>query len=710
VVTPASVPTSRSRTLPGPGWAYVTGLFLVSALFRFAYAVRDPAPWIFNDEINYSELAQSLAYTGAFAMREVPGAGGFGVLYPILIAPAYVLFDRVPDAYDALRAINSLLMSLTVVPVYLLARRLAGPLPALAAAAFSVAIPALMFTGQTMTENAFYPIVAFWMLAAVRILERPTFAGQLLVLALIGLAFLTRPQAVILAPVLVASIGLLVTLDARDAGGRFLGRLLAGLRAYWVTWALLAVVGGAAVVRQALRGEPLNALLGSYGGVTSLGYEPDEFGSWALYHLAELDIAVGVFPLAAFIVLLLTGLQPSADRAVRIFACLGLFTVGSFLAVVTAFASSSTGDRILERNFFHVSPLLFVALAGWLSGRVRRPWWAVAPAAMLAGSLTLALPVNMFLNGTIVHSTPGLLPIWRWRDRAFSVDSIDEVVACAAIAAAVLFVLVPRALSLVLVAGLAVYFAATTRPVESFTHQTSNGSFVSALGEPRDWIDQAVGRDAKVASLWVGGADAFPYWESEYFNRSVGAAYTVLGAWDGLVHTFKYASLRPDGTILELPSSRPLRLRYVLTDEGTTLRGKRIAQNGVGTMSLFEVGGPVAAVEHYEGLFPDRWSGTSFVYRRYDCEPGMLRLRLENSNAIHRRPFTVQVLQHGSPTDPLRFRVQEQYPSAAIKLVPLRGSCEVVLQIPTGSAEASTPGDFRQLGLRFLSIRYDPSR
>ena len=115
----------RSRAAAVPTWLLVGGLFALSFVYRFVYAMRDPAPWIFHDELVYSELAKSFGETGHFAMRGVPGTGGFAVLYPVLISPAYALFDRIPDAYDGVRAINCVLMSATVVPVYLIARRLA---------------------------------------------------------------------------------------------------------------------------------------------------------------------------------------------------------------------------------------------------------------------------------------------------------------------------------------------------------------------------------------------------------------------------------------------------------------------------------------------------------------------------------------------------------------------------------------------------------
>ena len=83
------------------------------------------APFIFVDELIYSELARSLADSGERLVRDVPTTG-YGIGYPLLIAPAYALFDRLPDAYAAVKTINALLMSLAAVPAYLLARRVVG--------------------------------------------------------------------------------------------------------------------------------------------------------------------------------------------------------------------------------------------------------------------------------------------------------------------------------------------------------------------------------------------------------------------------------------------------------------------------------------------------------------------------------------------------------------------------------------------------------
>ena len=72
-------------------------MVVFSVGFRFLLALWIPAPWLFADELKYSELAKSFAATGHFAIRDTPESG-LGPVYPVLIAPAYALFDNVPHA------------------------------------------------------------------------------------------------------------------------------------------------------------------------------------------------------------------------------------------------------------------------------------------------------------------------------------------------------------------------------------------------------------------------------------------------------------------------------------------------------------------------------------------------------------------------------------------------------------------------------------
>lgn len=695
----------RSTFSAVPTGVLLGTLFVLSFALRFYWAVRDPAPWIFSDELHYWEPAKAFAYTGQFAIREVPGTGGFGFLYPVLISPAFLFFERLPDAYDGVKAINSLLMSLTVFPVFLLARRYVGRGLALAAAALSVAVPGLTYTGNLMVENAFYPLTAVWFLALVRAFERPTVVRQAIVVVLIGVAMVTKVQAVTLVPALVTAIGIVVLLDALEPGrSGALRRFVRGLFRFWPTWALLALAAPVVLVRQALRDQPLREVLGAYGGVTDREYPIDQLAQWALWHVAALDIILGVFPFAAFLLMTLYGLRPAAPRGLRIFAAIGLGTTVWFLIVVSAFALTPTVTRILERNLFHVMPLFFIALVAWIARGAPRPWWAVAPAALFAGTLTLALPINDFLSGTLVHSTPGLLPLWRWEQRFVSADSVDDVVAIAAMAAAALFVVVPRRwLAAVTIGLLACYFAPASRPVESFTHQASVDAF-NTIRSPRDWVDRAVGIKADVASLYWAG-DQFRFWEAEFFNRSIGTPYTIPGPYDGLpglVHVGVDSSGR-----ISREGAIPISARYVVTDVDTEVAGRLVATQDEAAMALYESGGGVVVQQRVDGLYPDRWSGPQVRYQRFACKGGTVVARLTSNPDLHTQPVPVTAAVDGGG----RYTVDVGPTAPAVLRAPLRperGVCAVTYTMPTLRPEqVSDSLDTRELGVQF-SVAYEP--
>ena len=69
-----------------------SGIALVAAAVHAVIATALPVPWIMPDELIYGELRKSLASGGLPAIRgEV--TTGYGILYPLLIAPAWALFD-----------------------------------------------------------------------------------------------------------------------------------------------------------------------------------------------------------------------------------------------------------------------------------------------------------------------------------------------------------------------------------------------------------------------------------------------------------------------------------------------------------------------------------------------------------------------------------------------------------------------------------------
>jgi hypothetical protein len=75
----------------------VAGLLLAAVVGWIIAGRRIEAPWIFGDELTYSEYAKSFADSGEFLFREQPGE--FVSIYPALIAPAW-LADSVTTAYS----------------------------------------------------------------------------------------------------------------------------------------------------------------------------------------------------------------------------------------------------------------------------------------------------------------------------------------------------------------------------------------------------------------------------------------------------------------------------------------------------------------------------------------------------------------------------------------------------------------------------------
>src|SRR5262249_42697187 len=105
----------------------------------------------------------------------------------------------IPTVYTAIKVIDSLLMSLAAVPAYLIARRAVSKWGAISVAVLTVAVPSTFYAGTIMTENAFYPIFLFVVLALLRALDAPSVFRILVFLAALVVAYETRAQAVAIA-------------------------------------------------------------------------------------------------------------------------------------------------------------------------------------------------------------------------------------------------------------------------------------------------------------------------------------------------------------------------------------------------------------------------------------------------------------------------------------------------------------------------------
>jgi len=688
-------PLRRSPFARVPTWVWLVALVVVSSLFRYGLSRRVVAPWIMVDELIYSELAKSFAATGHFYIRDVHH-GGYGAVYPLLISPAWRAFSSVPDAYAAAKAIGSVLMSLTAIPAYFLARRVLSARWALLAALLAVAVPSMMYTGTLMTETVFYPLFVCVALTLVLALERPTPARQGLLLAACAVAFLTRSQAIVLIPAVASAPLVLAWLDHR--------RVVRVVRDFRALYGALGLAIAAALVVQLARGRSPLDVLGSYSVTGHADYRADQVLKWLLYHVSELDLYLGVLPFAAL--LLLVALGRSLDRPLRVFLAATLPLTAWLLLEVAAFASALS-PRVQERNLFYVAPLFLIALLAWIERGMPRPARAAAGAAVLAAALPGALPFHRLIDTSAESDTLAMLPLWWLQETIVDIDTVGVVVVAVAAVLGLVFLSLSPRFALVLPAVVLLWFAFATERIERFDHgfpKASVGALYQGItASRRDWVDDTVGRDARVAFVYSGRnptEQPLTLWENEFYNRSIGPVYDLRGQSMG---DLPELPVRPgaDGILLT-PGDGAVRSRYVLSDDSVPLAGRVIGRDELRGMVLRRTDGLVAIASRLSGVYPDGWSGPHATYTRLRCRGGTLTAAIASDDKLFTRPQTVKAAGRSATFAPA------DVAHLTVPLRPRAGVCRVRFTVSPTAVPAVVKGtpDRRVLGARFVDFSY----
>ena len=689
---PTTRPRPASLALAIPAWGWLVGLVVASIGVRYGFGRRMVAPWIMVDEIIYSELAKSFAATGHFLIRG-EHHGSYGIVYPILVSPAYRAFGSLPDAYAAAKAINAVAMSLAAVPAYFLARRVVQPSLALLAALLTVAVPSTLYAGTIMTENAFYPIFLCVALALVLCLERPTAARQIVLLALCLLAYETRTQALALVPAIVT---------APILYGRYARRRpLEVVRSFAVLWVIVIGGGLLLLLVEAARGTSVTNVLGSYETVGNQHYAIGAVLKWLLWHVAELDLYLGLLPFAALLLVALLGRRVPPPAQAFVAAAVAL--TAWLLVEVAAFASLPTVHRVEERNMFYVAPLFFVALLLWIERGLPRPPRLAIPVAVVSVALPALLPYPKLIGVQIQSDTLELLPWWWVQDHWITLGQVRWAVLGCAIVVGAAFLRTPRRLALALPAFVLVYYAVTLAPIENGRH----GMRMASLGAlfqgnttgRRDWIDAAVGRDADVTVVRSGRTDAFTLWQNEFFNRSVGRVFELGSPLGG--------GLPSTGAIVDQRTGAlypHARTEYALTDDAVPLAGTVVARDDPKHMLLLRVEGPLRVTQLVSGVYADTWSANQVTYTRLRCTRGSVSVTVSSDPHLFHRPQTLTAIS----TRVKRFRVRPT--EVRTVRVPLRPTPERRCVADFWVSPTAIPGngDARILGLHFDRFAYSP--
>ena len=576
-------------------------VFVVAAAYHFLQSRGHATPTVFNDELLYAKLSQSIAAGHGLAIR---GEHFFfpAPLAPLLQAPAWLL-GSMTDAYAAAKLLNAVAMSAAVFPAYALARRIVRPSFALLTAVAAVATPALVYHAYLMSEALAYPVFLFAVAVLARAVAEPSRRMAIAVPLICTVAVATRVQFLVLPLAYLAAVAVCARGSYRSHA------VSAGLTALLV--AVLVGVPGA---------------LGQYGEATHLGFSPGSVAHWTLTngYLLPFTFGLAIVPGALFGLGYMLG-RPRVplERAVAVLtiACTTLF-VGQ-----AALIAAGEANRVLERYVFYVTPLLFLAFFAYAERGAPRRFAYSATAC--AGAVALSLVSLPGLTGTA----------------AFFFDSVT-LSAFARVSyltgipdASLLYSLVPIGLALLawalplrrrgvpelfaltaigisIASGAAVY--ATDRLVTGWTARTFGAS-------TPNWLDRSQLGPARY--LVLPNSNPFLGTHLESWNRDL-RGVVVLRTSPPDPFPVAVANITRDGT-LEIDGRPATAQTLVVNVSGSAIRidGDVVARPREGLVA-YRI--PANAHVHSltRGLAPDGWSGQRLRYQAWPTRPGRYEVKL----------------------------------------------------------------------------------
>jgi 4-amino-4-deoxy-L-arabinose transferase-like glycosyltransferase len=215
---------SEPRAVSRRFLAGLLGFALLGLVVRLAYGLLADLPRGVGDDVWYHEVANELFAGRGFSdpfRSETPSGPAFGdsgkpiptAFHPPLFPALLAVFSELGlTSYSAHQAIGCALGACTVAAIGLAGRQLGGERLGLVAAGIAaVFLPLAVKDSMLMTESLYGLLVALVLLAALRLRASPTPRGAALLGVVIGLAALTRGEALalalLLAPVVPAGNG-----------------------------------------------------------------------------------------------------------------------------------------------------------------------------------------------------------------------------------------------------------------------------------------------------------------------------------------------------------------------------------------------------------------------------------------------------------------------------------------------------------------------
>ena len=256
-----------------------------------------------------------------------------------------------------------------------------------------------------------------------------------------------------------------------------------------------------------------------------------------------------------------------------------------------------------------------------------------------------------------------------------------------------------------------VYFGVSQKPIEGKYRQTSIlDLFQGITAAHPDWVDRAVGRDAKVTLIWSGNTDKYSVWENEFFNRSVRHFYyttsPLAGDLPGEAAHDRPAE-RPDARAGR--QGRPRASTCSPTGRSTSAAGSSPRTSGRGSSCGGSTGRCARSRASTACTRRTRGRGATVTYTRLGCRGGSVVVTLQSDPSLFTKPTTVVASVDGREVARTRSRRRRREQLTR----PARRdgrACTVTFTVsPTAVPKVVTKGqnpDPRELGAHFTRFTY----
>lgn len=189
--------TLRFGPLPAPAW--LAGVICLSLLLRLAALWA--CPFIGSDGgvdgVAMSLVGKNLMSGEGFQFQDRPETV-HAPLFPVLIGLVWAVTG---DIFTAGLVVSALASAFLVVPLFFLARDLVGELAARWASLLGAVFPPYIFAATEVRVASLYACVYLWFVLALwRVCRQPNLRRGALAGAVLGLAYLARPEALLLLP------------------------------------------------------------------------------------------------------------------------------------------------------------------------------------------------------------------------------------------------------------------------------------------------------------------------------------------------------------------------------------------------------------------------------------------------------------------------------------------------------------------------------